>query len=142
MQRTSARACSLGLLDSDAGRASFWAESASERDGVIEFRFINGYTHGSKVLERRPPHVWAIEYFDGPARFVLRPDDAGGTDLLLTHEGVRVRCGMKCMQAGSTCSSPSRPGPLMASICVITTLDGRGIKVTLINSPASAVQGE
>lgn len=75
-------------LDSDAGRAAFWAESAVERDGVIEFRFINGYVHTARVLDRRPTAIWAVEYFAGEARFDLAPDDRGGTDLLLTHHGV------------------------------------------------------
>ena len=29
-------------LNTDDGRASFWAESAVERDGYIHFEFING----------------------------------------------------------------------------------------------------
>ncbi|HEY7410621.1 MAG TPA: SRPBCC domain-containing protein [Vicinamibacteria bacterium] len=75
-------------LDSDDGRAAFWAESAVERDGVIEFRFANGQACRSPLLERRPPHVFALSYFGTVARFELAPDGAGGTDLLLTHEGV------------------------------------------------------
>ena len=75
-------------LDSDQGRAAFWAESAVERDGVIDFRFINGERYESRVLSRNAPHEWAIEYFGGVARFELRPDGSGGTDLLLTHTGV------------------------------------------------------
>ena len=75
-------------LDSDAGRAAFWAESAVEADGHIEFRFINGYTCRSRLLERRPPQVWALDYLGGPARLALIPDGRGGTDLLLTQEGV------------------------------------------------------
>jgi uncharacterized protein YndB with AHSA1/START domain len=78
----------FAALDSDHGRASFWAESAVEVDGHIEFRFINGYAYKSKVLERRPPHALSIEYIGGPARFDLSPDGMGGTDLLLTHDGV------------------------------------------------------
>lgn len=78
----------FAALDSDHGRASFWAESAIEVDGHIEFRFINGYACSSRVLERRPPEVFSIDYIGGPARFALSPDDRGGTDLLLTHEGV------------------------------------------------------
>ena len=77
----------FAALDSDRGRAAFWAESAVERDGVIEFRFIHGFTCRSRVLERRPPHVWAIDYLGGPARFELEEDGGGGTDLLLSHEG-------------------------------------------------------
>lgn len=75
-------------LDSDRGRASFWAEAAVEADGHIAFEFINGYAHRSKVLERRPPHVFSIDYMGGPVRFELAADGKGGTDLLLTHEGV------------------------------------------------------
>ncbi len=77
-------------FDTDRGRAAFWAESAVERDGAIEFRFVNGMTWRSRVLERRPPSVWAIDYLGGPVRVDLASDGAGGggTDLLLTHEGV------------------------------------------------------
>jgi uncharacterized protein YndB with AHSA1/START domain len=78
----------FAALDTDRGRASFWAESAVEVDAHIEFRFINGYAYRSRLLERRPPHVLAIEYFGGVARFELTADGKGGTDLLLTHDGV------------------------------------------------------
>ena len=75
-------------LDSGEGRASFWAETAVEADGGIEFRFINGDTSHSRVLERRSPNVFAIDYLGGLARFELSADGGGGTDLLLTHEGI------------------------------------------------------
>jgi uncharacterized protein YndB with AHSA1/START domain len=75
-------------LDSDHGRASFWAESAAEVDGHIEFRFIGGDTCRSRVLKRWPPHLWSIDYFGGPARFELSADGSGGTDLSLTHDGI------------------------------------------------------
>ena len=80
----------FGVLDSDEGRASFWAESAIERAGHIEFRFINGYACNSKVLERRPPNLLVIDYIGGPVRFELSPDESGGADLLLTHEGIAL----------------------------------------------------
>jgi uncharacterized protein YndB with AHSA1/START domain len=76
------------VLDSCDGRAAFWAESATEVDGYIDFRFINGDAYRSKVLERRPPRLLCIDYFGGPARFELTADGKGGTDLLLTHDGV------------------------------------------------------
>jgi uncharacterized protein YndB with AHSA1/START domain len=79
----------FAALNTDQGRASFWAESAVEVAGHVEFRFINGYVYTSEVLERRPPHVFAIEYIGGTARFELSRCAEGGTDLLLTHEGVR-----------------------------------------------------
>lgn len=78
----------FAALDSGPGRASFWAESAVEVDGHIEFQFINGYACRSRVIERRPPHVLLLDYMGGPARFELAPDGLGGTDLLLTHDGI------------------------------------------------------
>jgi len=78
----------FAALDSDEGRASFWAQSAVEVDGEIEFRFINGYETRSRILERRPPHLFSIEYMGGTARFELADDGGGGTDLLLIHESV------------------------------------------------------
>jgi uncharacterized protein YndB with AHSA1/START domain len=75
-------------LDSDEGRASFWAESAIETAGTIEFRFINGYTCRGRVLERRRPCLFTIDYMGGPVRFELSSDGSGGTDLLLTQEGI------------------------------------------------------
>ncbi|MFZ2507305.1 MAG: SRPBCC domain-containing protein [Steroidobacteraceae bacterium] len=75
-------------LDTDEGRAAFWAESAAEIDGQIEFRFINGYSCRSKVLERQPPQLLAIDYIGGRASFELESDGQGGTDLLLTHTGI------------------------------------------------------
>jgi uncharacterized protein YndB with AHSA1/START domain len=78
----------FAALDSDEGRASFWAESATEVDAQIEFRFINGTSWTGKVLERRAPDVLSIDYFGGQARFELTDDGTGGTDLLLTHDGI------------------------------------------------------
>jgi uncharacterized protein YndB with AHSA1/START domain len=78
----------FAALDSDAGRAAFWAESAVEVNGSIEFRFSNGYACASPVLSRRPPELFEIEYIGGPVRFELSPDGKGGTDLLLTHAGI------------------------------------------------------
>lgn len=76
------------LLDSDQGRACFWAESAVMVDDVIEFRLSKRYVHRSRVRVRDRQRVFAIEYLGGPVRFELTPDGAGGTDLLLIHEGV------------------------------------------------------
>jgi uncharacterized protein YndB with AHSA1/START domain len=73
-------------LASDAGRAAFWAESAVERDGCVDFAFANGFRHRARVLERSAPSVFAVEYFGGPARFDLAGDGRDGTDLLLTHD--------------------------------------------------------
>ena len=77
-----------GALDSDEGRAAFWAESAVERDGFIHFEFVGGCRERSRIIERKAPEVFAIQYFGTVARFELTDDGSGGTELLLTHEGV------------------------------------------------------
>lgn len=75
-------------LDSDEGRASFWAESAQEVGGAIHFRFINGVEYVSRILRRDRPSVWTIDYFGSTATFELESDGSGGTELLLTHAAV------------------------------------------------------
>lgn len=77
-------------LNTDSGRAAFWAEAAEEIDGQIDFRFINGFSCRSKILRREPPALFEIDYFGGVARFELMPDGRGGTDLLLSHENMSV----------------------------------------------------
>jgi uncharacterized protein YndB with AHSA1/START domain len=80
--------CVFDALASDDGRASFWAESAREVDGVIEFVFANGFRLRSRVLEHDRPGRFVLEYFEGTAAFQLVASEHGGTDLLLVHEGV------------------------------------------------------
>lgn len=75
-------------IASDEGRASFWAESARESDGVIEFVFANGYKHRARILESERPKRFAIEYFGGFVSIDFAASGSGGTDLLLVHEGV------------------------------------------------------
>ena len=75
-------------LNSDEGRASFWAEAAPERDGHIEFRFSGGSSCRSRIISRVPGTLFEIDYLGGPVRFELSPDGKGGTDLLLVHLGV------------------------------------------------------
>jgi uncharacterized protein YndB with AHSA1/START domain len=74
------------LLATDAGRARFWAESAVERDGAIEWSFASGLTERGEILEREPGRVFAVRYFGETSRFELAPLD-GGTDLMLTDTG-------------------------------------------------------
>lgn len=76
------------VLDTDDGRASFWAESAIERDGRIRFTFPGGETTEGAVLRREPGRVWSVEYFGSVVEFVLEPDGAGGCDLTMTDRGV------------------------------------------------------
>jgi uncharacterized protein YndB with AHSA1/START domain len=75
-----------GLLATDEGRAQFWAESAEERDGAIEFVFPSAQRHVGRVVEAKPYRRYTVEYFGSPARFELALDGVGGTDLTLVHE--------------------------------------------------------
>jgi uncharacterized protein YndB with AHSA1/START domain len=78
----------FALLETDAGRARFWAASAVELDGALDFAFPNGLTWRGRVLAHDPPHRYAVEYFGGSVTtFELVPDGAGGTDLTLTDSG-------------------------------------------------------
>jgi uncharacterized protein YndB with AHSA1/START domain len=71
-------------LATDEGRSRFWAESAEERDGEVEFRFLNEpKVLKGAVLRKDPPHVFSVEYFASKATFTMDPDGAGGTDLSL-----------------------------------------------------------
>jgi hypothetical protein len=77
------------MLATDAGRASFWAEVAMETEGIIAWRFPNGLTDTTKVIERHPPARFMVEYLGGTmATFELADDGAGGTDLTLNDIGV------------------------------------------------------
>jgi uncharacterized protein YndB with AHSA1/START domain len=76
-------------LSTDAGRASFWAESAIERDGFIHFRFPSGVTWEGRILQAIPPRQYAVEYYgNSVVTFELEQDGQGGTDLTLTDTGV------------------------------------------------------
>lgn len=75
-------------LGTDEGRARFWAESAVERDGVIEFRILGHPRFQGRILERDPPGRFALEYFGTRVTFTLAEDGEGGTDLLLLSEDV------------------------------------------------------
>src|SRR5687768_12174394 len=73
------------LLDSDEGRARFWAESAVEEAGVIAFQFPGNVTWQGRILRRLTPFVFQVEYFEGSTTtFTLASDGQGGTELTLT----------------------------------------------------------
>ena len=76
-------------LSTDAGRASFWAESAHEIQGVIHFIFPNNAEWKGRILEQIPLQRYKVEYYGGSiTTFQLDSDGSGGTDLTLTDEGV------------------------------------------------------
>jgi steroid delta-isomerase-like uncharacterized protein len=75
------------LLATEEGRARFWAEGASEREGRIHFRFPDGTRFAGRVLGSERPHAFDHEYFEGTTvRWRLAADGAGGTDLTLSEQ--------------------------------------------------------
>jgi uncharacterized protein YndB with AHSA1/START domain len=76
-------------LATDAGRATFWAESALESDGSIDFVFPNDLTWRGESLARDPACRYSVRYFGGSVTtFTLETDGSGGTDLTLTDQRV------------------------------------------------------
>lgn len=77
------------FLATPSGRRAFWAESAEEQDDEIEFRFSNGTVLVSRILSADPGREFSLSYFDATTvTFRLQEDGGGGTDLVLTEEGV------------------------------------------------------
>ena len=74
----------FAALATDAGRATYWAESAPEVDGVITFHILNYDPFAGRILKREEPGLFAVEYFGTVVEFSLSSDGAGGTDLSLT----------------------------------------------------------
>ena len=78
-----------GFLATPDGRERFWAKSAVERDGTIEFVFFSGETWRSRIIDNAPPGTFTIEYVQGSrAQFDLADDGAGGTELTLMETGL------------------------------------------------------
>lgn len=70
-------------LATDAGRARFWAERAPEVDGVITFHILNYAPFSGRVLSRREPSLFKLEYYGTIVEFGLTSDGGTGTDLSL-----------------------------------------------------------
>ena len=77
------------FLTTDEGRSRFWAESAVEKAGYIDFSFPNGVSWLGEILDISPPKRFQISYYGGTvATFELGEDLGGGTELTLTDRGV------------------------------------------------------
>src|SRR5918912_1514130 len=68
-------------LATDEGRAAFWAESAVEREGVIDFVFPDGTRWSGDVIAADPPERFSVVYYGG---------NGGGV-----HADVRRRRGLR-----------------------------------------------
>ena len=78
----------FAMIATADGRRQFWAESAEESGGIITFRFPDGSTLESRIVECTPPLRFAVEYFSGATVLCeCSSDGAGGTDLTLTETG-------------------------------------------------------
>ncbi len=70
------------------GRAKYWAESAVESEGVIEFQILGYPPFKGRVLEKIPGELFGIEYFGSEVTFELKKDDDGGADMTLIAKNV------------------------------------------------------
>ena len=73
----------FSALSTGEGRARYWAESAPEVDGEITFRILGYEPFSGRVLKKKAPSLFALEYFGTIVEFSLRDDGKGGTDLSL-----------------------------------------------------------
>lgn len=89
----------FAALNTTAGRESFWAEEADEKDGVITFRILNYEPYRGRILRCQEPHLFSLEYFGTEVTFSLASDGAAGTDLTLVATKVDESCRME-MVAG------------------------------------------
>ncbi len=79
------------MLSTDDGRASFWAESAIEKHGTIDFIFPNGQRWKGNIIEQLRPRRYTLEYIGGTiTSFDLEDDGSGGSLLTLRDAGVRA----------------------------------------------------
>ena len=78
----------FGLLTTDAGRKTFWAEKAIEENGIIHFVFPNGQIYDSQITGQIPNKELCLDYFDSSVKFLLAPAENWGTDLTLINENV------------------------------------------------------
>jgi hypothetical protein len=74
------------MLDRAEGRERFWARSAPESEGAIEFSFHGGERLHAPIEQRQRPHCFSLRYFAGSlAVFELQDDGASGTELTFTE---------------------------------------------------------
>ncbi|MDY7397057.1 hypothetical protein UMM65_17580 [Aureibaculum sp. 2210JD6-5] len=70
-------------LTTDEGRSTFWAEEAKEINGIIEFKILNYPVYKSKIIEKKYPNLFQLEYFGTDVTFTLKETPDKGTDLYM-----------------------------------------------------------
>ena len=73
-------------LSTDLGRKQFWAEKTEELNGFIIFTFFNYGEIKAKILHKKFPHLFELEYFNTNVQFTLASTEENGTKLILTNE--------------------------------------------------------
>ena len=86
-------------LATDEGRASFWAESATETNNFITFTILGYEPYRSRIIKRTPPTQFCVEYFGTTVDFRLKESDNFGTDLTMLATNVNDSIRME-MTAG------------------------------------------
>jgi hypothetical protein len=75
-------------LATDQGRSRYWAESALELDGCVTFNILGYEPYRGRILKKRAPSQFALEYFGTIVEFSLQDDGRGGADLSLVASQV------------------------------------------------------
>jgi len=75
------------MLNTDSGRAAFWADLAFEKDGAIHFEFSNGFKMECKILRITEPRFFEIVYFGTMLRITLF-EEKGATILELHNSEI------------------------------------------------------
>lgn len=72
-------------LSTNEGRSSWWAETAYESNGYIEYNFENNFYYRGKIVKKIKNKKFAVIYLGSVVTFILKPDGKRGTDLTLSH---------------------------------------------------------
>ena len=83
MHFTSSQEKVFAALNTDEGRATYWAELAPEENGCVTFHILNYAPFSGRILQRKIPSLFVLEYFGTIVEFSLQDDGKGGTDLSL-----------------------------------------------------------
>ena len=75
-------------LTTNKGRKGYWAESADEKDGKINYVFLNNIEDTGEILERIPNKKFSVVYFGWKVTFILSEDNSGGTDMEMISENI------------------------------------------------------
>ena len=76
------------MLNTAEGRSKFWAESASEKEECVYFKFPNNQEYVSRIINRVKNKEWTIDYFNSLVNFTLESPDKEYTILKMVNRDV------------------------------------------------------